>query len=158
MPDFKLAGGSNLTWEDGIPHREGAYTFTKSGRTNRSPFPGLNDAEKVRHNGELCFPNLMLSLACDHVAAFVLWPLAADRTRIDCNFLFHPGEMANPDFDPTDAVEFWDRVNRQDWAICERVQQGVRSRIHKFGYSAPMEDPSLDIRNYVKERLGPVEE
>jgi Rieske 2Fe-2S family protein len=158
VPDFKLAGGSNLTWEDGIPHREGAFTFTKSGKTNRSPFPGLNDAEKVRHKGELCFPNLMLSLACDQVVAFVLWPLAADRTRIDCNFLFHPDEMAKPDFDPMDAVEFWDLVNRQDWAICERVQQGVRSRIHKFGYYAPMEDPSLDIRNYVKDRLGPVEE
>jgi len=155
VPDFKLAGGSNLTWEDGIPHREGAYTFTKSGRTNRSPFAGLNETEKVRHKGELCFPNLMLSLACDHVAAFVLWPLAADRTRIECNFLFHPDEMAKADFDPMDAVEFWDLVNRQDWAICERVQQGVRSRIHQFGYYAPMEDPSLDIRNYVKKRLAP---
>ena len=34
-------------------------------------------------------------------------------------FLFHPGEMAKPGFDPSDAVEFWDLVNRQDWAICE---------------------------------------
>ena len=158
VPDFKQAGGSNLNWEDGIPHREGAYTFTKTGKTNRAPFPGLNAAEKVRHKGELCFPNLMLSLACDHVAAFVLWPVAADRTRIACNFLFHPDEMAKPDFDPMDAVEFWHLVNRQDWAICERVQQGVSSRVHKFGYYAPMEDPSLDIRNYVNSRLGPIED
>src|SRR5215470_11791406 len=94
VPDFKRAGGSNLNWEGGIPHREGAYTFTKTGKTNRLPFPALNEAEKVRHKGELCFPNLMLSLACDHVVSFALWPLAADRTRIDCNFLFHPDEMA----------------------------------------------------------------
>jgi len=158
VPDFKHGGGSNLNWEEGIPHREGAYTFTRSGQTNRAPFPGLNDAERVRHKGELCFPNLMLSLACDHVAAFVLWPLAADRTRIDCTFLFHPDEIARPQFDPMDAVEFWDLVNRQDWAICERVQQGISSRIHQFGYYAPMEDPSLDIRDYVKARLGPIEE
>lgn len=158
VPDFKRAGGSNLNWEDGIPHREGAYTFTKTGKTNRAPFPGLDEAEKVRHKGELCFPNLMLSLACDHVAAFLLWPLAPDRTRIECHFLFHPAEMAKPDFDSRDAVEFWDLVNRQDWAICERVQQGVSSRVHKFGYYAPMEDPSLDIRNYVNARLGPVED
>ena len=158
VPDFKRAGGSNLNWEDGIPHRDGAYTFTKTGKTNRAPFPALNEAEKVRHKGELCFPNLMLSLACDHVAAFALWPLAADRTRIDCNFLFYPDEMAKQDFDPMDAVAFWDLVNRQDWAICERVQQGVSSRVHKFGYYAPMEDPSLDIRNYVNARLGPVED
>jgi len=158
VPDFKQGGGSNLNWEEGIPHREGAYTFSKSGQTNRAPFPGLNDAERVRHKGELCFPNLMLSLACDHVAAFVLWPRAANLTRIDCNFLFHPDEIAKPRFDPMDAVEFWDLVNRQDWAICERVQQGISSRVHQFGYYAPMEDPSLDIRDYVTARLGPIEE
>jgi glycine betaine catabolism A len=156
VPDFKQAGGSNLNWDDGIPHRPGAYTFTKSGTTSRAPFPGLNEAEKTRHKGELCFPNLMLSIACDHVAAFILWPLAPDRTRIVCRFLFHPDEIVKSDFNPADAVEFWDLVNRQDWAICERVQQGVSSRIHKFGYYAPMEDPSLDIRNYIQSRLGPL--
>lgn len=154
VPDFKKAGGSNLTWENGIPHRDGAYTFTKSGTTSRAPFPGLNEEEKLRHKGELCFPNLMLSLACDHVAAFLLWPLAPNRTRIVCSFLFHPDEIAKPAFDPADAVDFWDLVNRQDWAICERVQGGVSSRVHKFGYYAPMEDPSLDIRNYVMKLLG----
>jgi Rieske 2Fe-2S family protein len=158
VPDFKKAGGSNLTWEDGIPHRDGAYTFTKTGTTNRAPFPGLNEEEKVRHKGELCFPNLMLSLACDHVAAFLLWPLASNRTRIVCSFLFHPDEIAKATFDPADAVGFWDLVNRQDWAICERVQGGVSSRVHKFGYYAPMEDPSLDIRNYVLKRLGPIQQ
>jgi Rieske 2Fe-2S family protein len=156
VPEFKQAGGSKLTWDDGIPHREGAYTFTKTGKTSRAPFPGLSEEEKVRHKGELCFPNLMISLACDHVAAFLLWPLGPDRTRIVCSFLFHPSEIAKAGFNPMDAVEFWDLVNRQDWAICERVQKGVSSRVHKFGYYAPMEDPSLDIRNYVAKRLGSI--
>lgn len=158
VPSFKQAGGSNLTWDDGIPHREGAYTFTRTGKTKRAPFAGLSEEEKIRHKGELCFPNLMISLACDHVAAFLLWPLASNRTRIVCNFLFHPDEIAKPAFDPADAVDFWDLVNRQDWAICERVQGGVSSRVHKFGYYAPMEDPSLDIRNYVLKRLGPIQQ
>ena len=157
VPEFKQAGGSNLTWDDGIPHREGAYTFTRTGTTSRAPFPGLTDEEKVRHKGELCFPNLMISLACDHVAAFLLWPLAPDRTRIVCSFLFHPSEIAKAGFNPMDVVEFWDLVNRQDWAVCERVQKGVSSRVHKFGYYSPMEDPSLDIRNYVAKRLGAIQ-
>ena len=63
-------------------------------------------------------------------------------------------EMAKPAFDPRDSVEFWDLVNRQDWAICQRVQQGMNSRVHHFGYYAPMEDLSADIRRYVLERLG----
>jgi Rieske 2Fe-2S family protein len=156
VPDFKQAGGSNLRWDDGIPHREGAFTFTKTGTTNRAPFPGLSEEEKVRHKGELCFPNLMISLAADHVAAFLLWPLAPDRTRVVCSFLFHPDEISKSAFNPMDAAEFWDLVNRQDWAICERVQKGVSSRVHKFGYYAPMEDPSLDIRDYLIKRLGPI--
>ena len=54
----------------------------------------------------------------------------------------------------SDAVEFWDLVNRQDWSICERVQQGLRARVHRSGYYAPMEDFNLDIRRYVSERIG----
>ena len=154
VPAFKENGGSHLDWERGVPHREGAVTFTFSGRSQRAPFPGLNDDEKVRHKGELIYPNLMLSLACDHAAAFTLWPGAPGHTRIVCDFLFHPQEIAKPGFDANDAVEFWDLVNRQDWAICERVQRGMRSRVHKFGYYAPMEDFSLDIRRYIRARLG----
>ena len=82
----------------------------------------------MRHKGELIYPNLMLSLSADHVVAFTLWPMDAGHTRIDCDFLFHPDEMAKPGFDPADAVDFWDLVNRQDWEICDAVQNGMSSR------------------------------
>jgi Rieske 2Fe-2S family protein len=155
VPAFRQQGGAQLDWECGIPHREGASTFTFSGTTNRSPFPGLNEDERVRHKGELIYPNFMLSLAADHVAAFLLWPKSPQETRITCHFLFHPDEIRKPGFAPEDTIEFWDLVNRQDWAICGRVQQGLNSRVHKFCYYAPMEDLSADIRRYVLERLGP---
>jgi|SRR5208283_3589383 len=153
VPAFKQQGGAALEWERGIPHKDGAVTFTRTGKTNRAPFPGLNADERVRHKGELIYPNLMLSLACDHVAAFTLWPKSATRTTVICDFLFHPEEMNKPDFAPSDAVDFWDLVNRQDWEICKRVQQGTQSRVHEHGYYAPMEDLSLDIRRYVLDRL-----
>jgi len=157
VPDFKRAGGSGLDWERGIPHRPGAYTFTTSGTTVRSSFPGLSEDEKVRHTAEHIFPNLLLSLSCDHVAAFLLWPQGPEHTRVECRFLFHPDEMGKPAFDSSDAVDFWDLVNRQDWAVCERVQAGLKSRIHEFGYYAPMEDLTADIRSYVHRRLGPMQ-
>jgi Rieske 2Fe-2S family protein len=132
----------------------GAVTYTWSGKTNRAPFPGLDEDEKVRHKGELIYPNMMLSLSCDHVTAFTLWPKGPKRTTVACDFLFYPAEMEKKTFDPRDAVEFWDLVNRQDWEICKRVQQGTGSRRHAYGFYAPMEDLSLDIRRYVRERLG----
>jgi Rieske 2Fe-2S family protein len=154
VPAFRQNGGSNLEWERGIAHRSGAFTFTKSGVTDRVPFPGLDDDEKVRHKGELIYPNFMLSLSAEHVSAFSIWPQSPNRTGVICDFLFHPAEIAKPSFNPRDAVEFWDLVNRQDWEICKRVQQGMNSRVHKFGYYAPMEDLSLDIRNYIARRIG----
>jgi Rieske 2Fe-2S family protein len=146
-------GGQNLEWEDGIPHREGAWTFTESGTSARAPFPELNDAERVRHKGELVYPNLMLSLSADHVAAFTLRPIAHDRTLIDCDLLFAADEMTNVDFDPSDAADFWDMVNQQDWAVCASVQRGMSSRSYQQGWFAPMEDESLDIRRWLLSRL-----
>ena len=154
VPSFREAGGADLDWSRGIPHREGAYTFTHSGTTSRRPFPGLDADEQVRHKGELVYPNLFLSIACDHVAAFILRPKGAEHTAITCHFLFESEEIAKAGFDPSDAVDFWDLVNRQDWAVCAGVQEGIRSRAHGQGYFAPMEDWNLDIRRYVTDRIG----
>jgi len=155
VPDFTRSGG-DVDWERGVPHRGGAYTFTATGTTTRQPLPGLSEAERTRHFGDLVLPNLMISLSADHVAAFTLWPRSAGQTTVVCDFLFHPDEIARPDFDPGDAVSFWDLVNRQDWLICERVQDGMTSRRFTAGYLAPMEEPSADVRKYVAARLGSV--
>ncbi|MGB8964648.1 MAG: aromatic ring-hydroxylating dioxygenase subunit alpha [Candidatus Cybelea sp.] len=154
VPAFRQGGGAELDWDRGIPHRSGAWTFTPNGTTDRRPFPGLDDDEKVRHKGELIYPNFMLSLAAEHVAAFSLWPRGPAATTILCDLLFHPDEIAKTSFDPNDVADFWDLVNRQDWNICQSVQAGMRSRAFQYGFYAPMEDASLDIRRYIASRLG----
>jgi Rieske 2Fe-2S family protein len=154
VPAFKQEGGAGLDWERGIPHREGAVTFTATGTTSRRSFPGLDEDEQVRHKGDLIYPNLFLSAACDHIAVFLLHAKGAGHTGIDCHFLFENHEMEKPDFCPKDAVDFWHTVNQQDWAICERVQQGMGARVHQQGSFSPMEDWNLDIRRYVTERIG----
>ena len=147
-------GGQELDWENGIPHRDGAWTFTASGTSARDRFPGLDEHERERHKGELVYPNLLLSLSADHVAAFRLEPQGPARTTVTCELLFAPAEVAKPAFDPSDANEFWDVVNRQDWAICESVQRGMSSRAYRHGWYAPMEDSSLDIRRWLLPRLN----
>src|SRR5262245_23367496 len=152
VPSF-AGGGSDLDWDHGIPHREGAWTFTMSGTTTRAPLPGLDEHERSRHKGDLAYPNLMLSASADHVAAFVLHPRAVDRTEVVCTLLFAREAVADPAFDPSDAAELWDLVNLQDWAICESVQRGMSSRAYTHGWFAPMEDDSLDIRRWLLPRL-----
>ena len=95
-----------------------------------------------------------------------LWDVKMDSSPTDCapsrfspegshepivNFI---KQLTKPGFDPSDAVDFWDLVNRQDWAICAGVQNGIRSRVHIQGFYAPMEDWNLDIRRYVTDRIG----
>ena len=148
VPAF-AGGGGGLDWEDGVPHRDGAWTFTMSGTTSRAPLPGLSDEERTRHKGELVFPNLMLSASADHVAAFVLLPRAANRTDVVCSLLFGADEASREQFEPGDAAELWDLVNKQDWAVCESVQRGMSSRSYRHGWFAPMENDSLDIRRWL---------
>ena len=154
VPAFRENGGANLDWQRGVPHRTGADTFSMSGISVRRSFPDLNEDEQQRHKGELVYPNLLLSVAREHVAAFLLEPLGAMRTRISCHFLFEPYEMAQQRFDASEVVDFWDLVNRQDWAICEAVQAGLSARVHEAGVFTQTEDFNLDIRRYVTERIG----
>ncbi|MCA9839767.1 MAG: aromatic ring-hydroxylating dioxygenase subunit alpha [Trueperaceae bacterium] len=154
VPAFKQAGGMSLDWSDGVPHRDGAFTFSFSGTSLRAPFPGLSEAEKVNHKGQLIFPNMMISLAAEHVAAFTLWPQHVGETRIICDFLFHPDELDKATFDPSEVMAFWDLVNKQDWVVCEAVQQGMKTRVFKQGYYAPMEDLAADMRRYIAAKLG----
>ena len=60
--------------------------------------------------------------------AHMLWPEAVDRTRVVCEWHFHPKEMAKPEFHGDDAVQFWNTTNREDWAISELAQKGIGSR------------------------------
>ncbi len=59
----------------------GPGRLAEAAPSDRAPFPGLDADESVRHKGELIYPNFMLSLAADHVAAFSLWPQCAGRDR-----------------------------------------------------------------------------
>ncbi|MFL6100830.1 MAG: RHO alpha subunit C-terminal catalytic domain-containing protein [Actinomycetales bacterium] len=146
-------GGAGLDWDGGVPMRDGAWTFTSTGTTRRRPFAGLDPDEQVRHKGELIYPNLMISLSADHVAAFRLVAESAGRTRVECDILVDPAETEREDYDVSDAADFWDMVNRQDWAICESVQRGMSSKGYTQGWFAPMEDASLDIRRWLLPRL-----
>ena len=69
---------------------------------------------------------MLLSLHPDYVMVHYMHPIAPDRTRIDCAWL-SAGE------DASDAVEFWDLTNRQDWRVNELTQAGVGSRAYSPG-------------------------
>ena len=57
-----------------------------------------------------------------------------------------PRRSPVPDFDPTDAVDFWDLTNRQDWHVCELQQRGTRSRSWVSGRYSTIEPSRPRLR------------
>jgi Rieske 2Fe-2S family protein len=116
-----------------------AGSLTLSGRACGTPVGRLPEEDRNRVYFYSIFPNLLLSLHPDYVMFHTLWPDGPGRTRLTCEWLFHPDSFAEPGFDPDDAVRFWDETNRQDWHICEQSHAGIASRAYVPGPYSPRE-------------------
>ena len=66
-------------------------------------------------------------------------PIEPGRTLVRCEWYFDPREMAKPDFNPEEAIAFWDLTNVQDWHVCELQQQGTKSRAFSQGRYSSLE-------------------
>jgi Rieske 2Fe-2S family protein len=120
--------------------RPGVETLSMDGTCPRAPLPGLPADDRRRVYYYSIFPNLLLSLHPDYMLTHTLWPVSSRRTINVCEWHFHPDEIARPGFDPSDAIEFWDMTNRQDWHVCELSQAGIASRAYTPGPYSNRED------------------
>ncbi|HUP22590.1 MAG TPA: aromatic ring-hydroxylating dioxygenase subunit alpha [Thermoanaerobaculia bacterium] len=134
--------------------RPGFDTMSLSGVSERGSLPGVRPEEHDLVRYYNVYPNFLISLHRDYVLTHTLWPLSPGETWIECEWLFHPDEMARPGFDPADAVEFWDVTNRQDWDVCERVQLGVRSRGYQPSRYQAGETCVYAFDQWYRERMG----
>jgi Rieske 2Fe-2S family protein len=144
-PQPTYIGGSML-------FRGAAQTMSMDGQRRRDYLPGLNEEQRKQVLYYAVYPNLLLSLHPDYVMAHRLWPLAPDLTRVTCEWYFHPAEMAKPEFVAEDALEFWDKTNREDWLISELSQQGISSRAYKPGPYSPREGLPMAFDRMILER------
>lgn len=120
--------------------RPGVETLSLDGLCRRSLLPDLAADDRRRVYYYAIFPNMLLSLHPDYMMVHTLWPIAPDRTVNVCEWHFHPSELARDDFDASDAVDFWDMTNRQDWHVCELSQAGISSRAYTPGPYSNRED------------------
>lgn len=108
-------------------------SLTCSGRACGAPVGDLTGDHSQRVYYYVLFPNVLLSLHHDYVMVHTLWPLAPDRTKIECVWLFHESSRDQTQWNPEDGIAFWDQTNREDWDICERTQRGVSSSRYESG-------------------------
>ncbi len=133
----------------------GDYTsMTVSGYTKRPPLKGMTEEDRTRIYYWVVFPNLFFSMHPDYLMVHRDWPTSPTHSRIECEWYFDPETMARPDFDPSDAVDMWDEINRQDWAVCERTQLGIRSHAWAGGRFSGQETLVYDLDKRYAELMG----
>ncbi len=130
---------------------EPAVSVTMSGAACAVPIADLPVEDRRRAYYYSIQPNMLLSIQPDYVNYYMLWPLSATETRVECEWMFHPDAFGRPDFNPNDAIEFWDVTNRQDWRITEESMAGIQSRRYQPGPYSPRESvPAAWDRAYLQ--------
>lgn len=87
------------------------------------------------------FPNFMLNLYPDNLQINIILPLGHEKTLTIFEWYFlQPGSGAGWN-SLQESIKFSDEVQREDIAICEIVQKGLRSRTYDTGrFSAKREN------------------
>jgi Rieske 2Fe-2S family protein len=133
---------------------QGVETLSTDGKRRRALLPGLTGNQQHIVNYFAIYPNLLLTLHPDYMSTVTIWPQAIDRTTLVAEWHFHVEEIARPAFVCDDAIEFWDRTNREDWAISERAQRGISSRGYTPGPYSSRETQLWEFDRFVEARVG----
>jgi len=96
-------------------------------RTSRRRLAGVRGEDRFRVHYYSLFPTMLLSLHPDYAIAQRLYPQSENRTRVVCEWLFN-GTTATDPTAGADAIEQGDLINRQDWYVCEGMQQEMSLR------------------------------
>jgi Rieske 2Fe-2S family protein len=136
---------TNGAWQGGwMEFADGVETMALDGghgsRQGRPSMPGITAEDERRIDYCVVWPTTFLSIHPDYLLVHRLIPDGPSRTRIICEFLFPETTMAMADFDPSDAIAFWDLTNSQDWHVCELQQRGTKSRSWVAGRYSELED------------------
>jgi len=159
---MRIAKGRSLTMSGNacaVRIADASRARDRSPACNRNPSQEIeNDHDHEREHGGKnrvfyysIFPNMLLSLHPDYVMVHQLQPQSPERTLILCDWFFHPDAFKHNDFNPDDAIQFWDMVNRQDWHVCELSQEGIASRAYQPGpYSSRESIPAAWDEYYLR--------
>jgi glycine betaine catabolism A len=123
--------------EDFFPHgpwkggwmlfADGFETMSMDGdRHGRPLLPHTTAVDARRIYYYILWPNLIVSVHPDYVLTHQAWPDGPERTRVVCDLYVHANDVGAVSV--SDAVEFWDLTNRQDYHVVELQQRGTRSR------------------------------
>jgi phenylpropionate dioxygenase-like ring-hydroxylating dioxygenase large terminal subunit len=120
-------------------------SFSMTGSSKLPVLPHMSDDEAASYYGATVFPNMFIDVTGTSVVVSTLVPNGPGETTVVMEYLFAADTIADPEFDPTEVVEFSELVGRQDYDVSERVQRGVSSRYFDHGVLAPQDYLIVDF-------------
>ncbi len=132
LPEFADGYAAQYFVGHGAQFGDDIKGFTIDGSEGVERLPGVSEEQDRRYYAITIKPQVFINLVPDHVIFHRMYPMAADRTVVECDWLYLPG-VVESGVDVSASVELFDRVNRQDFDACERCQPAMSSRVYRDG-------------------------
>ncbi|MEU4331493.1 aromatic ring-hydroxylating oxygenase subunit alpha [Nonomuraea dietziae] len=154
LPEFADGYAAQYFVGHGAEFGEEIRGFTVDGSEGLDRIPGVSEDQDRRYYAITIKPQVFINLVPDHVIVHRMFPLAVDRTVVECDWLYLPGVVASgKDLDK--SVELFHRVNEQDFEACERCQPAMGSRTYaRGGVLVPSEHHIGAFHEWVQDRIG----
>lgn len=125
-----------------------------------SPFKPSADASINRlRSGDAAyywwfFPNFIVNLYSGVMDTNLVLPLGPNRCQVIFDFFYPPITSGKQEKSIRESIAISDLVQKEDIAICEEVQRGIRSRAFQTGrYSVKREEPVYHFHKLLANHL-----
>jgi Rieske 2Fe-2S family protein len=154
LPEFADGLAAQYFVGHGAAFGEQISGFTIDGSEGVERIPTIDEDQDRRYYAITVRPQVFINMVPDHVIVHRMFPMAPDRTVIECDWLYLPGVLESG-VDVAKSVELFDRVNRQDFEACEMTQPSMSSRIYaNGGVLVPSEHHIGAFHEWVRARLA----
>jgi Rieske 2Fe-2S family protein len=132
LPEFADGYAAQYFVGHGAEFAPDVKGFTVDGSEGVDRIPGVSAEQDRRYYAITIRPQAFVNLVPDHVIFHRMYPMAVDRTVVECDWLYLPG-VVESGVDVDASVELFHRVNVQDFDACERCQPAMSSRVYADG-------------------------
>jgi Rieske 2Fe-2S family protein len=154
LPEFADGYAAQYYVGHGAEFGEEIKGFTVDGTEGFDKLPGLADDQDRKYYAITIKPQVFVNLVPDHIIFHRMYPVAEDRTIVECDWLYSKEVVASGK-DVSRSVELFHRVNVQDFDACERCQPAMSSRAYaKGGVLVPSEHHIGAFHEWVTGKVG----
>ena len=155
LPEFADGYAAQFFVNHGADFGPDVKGFTVDGSEGLDVIPGIDPDQDRKYYAITVKPQVFVNLVPDHIIFHRMYPLAADHTVVECDWLYLPSVVESGQ-DLTKSVELFDRVNRQDFDACERCQPAMSSRLYRDGgVLVPSEHHISGFHEWLLSKLEP---